>query len=97
MRIDETYKLQCFRIDLPGVYKYDGPFDTFVDSTGIPELYRERLPKSKNSLFLGANVSLNRCIEIFQHVSKNVRGYHYLSLVANHWKVIANTGIRNVS
>ncbi|RXG50793.1 Xanthine dehydrogenase 1 [Armadillidium vulgare] len=77
-----------------GVYKNDGPYNTFVNTTGVTVLYDVTL---QPSLVIGANVSLARCIEIFQEAAKNNKGYRHLTEIAKHWGVVANVGVRNVS
>ncbi|KAB7507046.1 Indole-3-acetaldehyde oxidase [Armadillidium nasatum] len=75
------------------VYKNDGPYSTFVNTTGVTVLYDVTL---QPSLVIGANVSLARCIELFQEAAKNNKGYRHLTEIAKHWGVVANVGVRNM-
>lgn len=47
-------------------------------------------------LEMGANVSLTRAIEIFEHMAASDPDFHHLKALADHWKVVANVGVRNV-
>ncbi|KAG7171465.1 Indole-3-acetaldehyde oxidase-like [Homarus americanus] len=44
---------------------------------------------------MGANVSLSRAIEVFEHVAATYPGYQYLRVLQSHWKMVANVSVRN--
>lgn len=54
--------------------------------------------KSRDQLVMGANVTLNSAIEIFRKVStEDQKNFGYLSELADHLELVANTPVRNVS
>nr|BAS67018.1 aldehyde oxidase [Penaeus japonicus]BBC28100.1 aldehyde oxidase [Penaeus japonicus] len=75
-----------------GVFKNDGPYTAYISTSGIRELYSTRVG---SPLEMGANVSLNRAIEIFEHMAASDQSYHHLQSLADHWKVVANVAVRN--
>ncbi|XP_070000799.1 uncharacterized protein [Penaeus vannamei] len=75
-----------------GVFKNDGPYAAYVSTSGIRELYSTRVG---SPLEMGANVSLTRAIEIFEHMAASDPDFHHLKALADHWKVVANVGVRN--
>ncbi|KAK7027383.1 hypothetical protein SK128_013597 [Halocaridina rubra] len=76
-----------------GIYKNDGPFNKYISTCGVKELYSVRL---ESPLYVGANVSLTRCISIFEHLSENIPGYKYLEVIKKHWVNVANASVRNI-
>ena len=76
------------------MFKNDGPYSTYISTDGIEELYNTSVGVP---LELGANVSLARAMELFQHMAKTQPRYSYLEVLANHWQVVANVAVRNVS
>lgn len=62
---------------------------------GVQELYR--VQEEEESITLGANVSLRRAIELFRYAATSISGFHHLQNVADHWSVVANETVRNVS
>lgn len=75
-----------------GVYKNDGPFNVFIDIKNISSLYQ--VSHNNNELTLGAALSINNLIELFETFSK-VEGFEYLSNIAKHFSKIANVAVRN--
>ena len=79
---------------IAGVYKNDGPYNIYLNSSGVKELYQVT---TGQSLVLGANVSLTRAIAAFKSMAKSNSGFSHLEELAKHWSGIANIGVRNVS
>lgn len=75
-----------------GVFKNDGPYTAYIATSGVKELYTVN---NQSPLELGANVSLTRAIEVFQHLATSDPGYLYLKTLADHWQVVANVSVRN--
>ncbi|RXG55648.1 Indole-3-acetaldehyde oxidase [Armadillidium vulgare] len=76
-----------------GVYKSEAPPDVYVDISSVAELFSVAIGKP---LTIGANVSIERCIDLFREVALNYEGYEYLNEIADHWAHIANLAIRKV-
>lgn len=76
------------------MFKNDGPYSVYISTDGVEELYTTSLGVP---LQLGANVSLARAMEVFRHMAKAHHGFHYLEILADHWQVVANVAVRNVS
>lgn len=76
-----------------GVYKNDGPFDVYISTSNVPELYT--VEENTGEITLGANVSLKRAIEVFEEAAGNP-GFQHLKELAKHWGVVANVAVRNV-
>lgn len=87
----ESYKLVSGNTGT-GVYKNDGPFNTFIYIKNIPELYQ--INRSGVRLEFGALLSLKSVIELFNEYSVQ-SGFEYLSTIAAHLKKIANVSVRN--
>ena len=83
------------RFSITGVYKDDGPYNIYMNSSGVKDLYMVIM--SQTSLVLGANVSLTRSITAFKSTAKKHPGFSHLDELAKHWSVVANVGVRNVS
>ncbi|KAG1672397.1 Xanthine dehydrogenase [Nymphon striatum] len=47
-----------------GVFKYDGPYEHFIDVKVIPELYE--ITSTDDKIVLGANITLTQMIEVFK-------------------------------
>ncbi|XP_063609254.1 uncharacterized protein LOC134783340 [Penaeus indicus] len=75
-----------------GVYKEDGPYTTYISTNAVKALYNVTIGEP---LILGANVSLSRAIEVFQHVANAYPNYRYLDTLVRHWKYVANVSVRN--
>ncbi|XP_042871768.1 indole-3-acetaldehyde oxidase-like [Penaeus japonicus] len=76
-----------------GVYKNDGPFDSYIDTSQVPEFHI--VQESAMEITLGASVSLKRAIEVFEQAAHNP-GFQHLQEVAKHWSNVANVAVRNV-
>lgn len=76
------------------MYKNDGPFDVYISTSNVPELYT--VEENTGEITLGANVSLKRAIEVFEEAAGNP-GFQHLKELAKHWGVVANVAVRNVS
>ncbi|CAL4121735.1 unnamed protein product, partial [Meganyctiphanes norvegica] len=76
----------------------DVPYGAYINISQVNELNQIQEPNSTSqNLVLGAAVTIARAIQIFERVSSNIPGYGYLQVLANHWKNVANTGVRNMA
>ncbi|XP_068204376.1 uncharacterized protein [Palaemon carinicauda] len=75
-----------------GVFKNDGPYQAYISTHGVPELYEVSFG---TPLSLGANVSLTRCMEAFKDKALTDPGYAHLGEIAKHWQYVANVSVRN--
>lgn len=79
-----------------GVYRSENQGDVHIDINGVTELHEYK--KSRDQLVMGANVTLNSAIEIFRKVStEDQKNFGYLSELADHLELVANTPVRNVA
>ncbi|CAL4088500.1 unnamed protein product [Meganyctiphanes norvegica] len=76
-----------------GVYKSDFPYSAYISIASVIELYNVQ---ADSSLSLGACLTLRRCIEAFEHMADNTPGFQHLAVLAEHWKKVANTSVRNM-
>ncbi|CAG5133766.1 unnamed protein product, partial [Candidula unifasciata] len=78
-----------------GVFQEFGPwnFDTLIDIRGVQELYAISL---SSTIVLGANLSLNNLIDVFQSKITDPK-VPYASAFVQHLKNTAQKGIRNMS
>ncbi|XP_076041684.1 uncharacterized protein LOC143025623 [Oratosquilla oratoria] len=76
-----------------GVYKHDGPYDLYINTSCVKDLYT--VSATSAPLVLGANVSLSRAIEVFDMAAEALEGFAYTKALAKHWRVVANVGVRN--
>nr|XP_039264202.1 indole-3-acetaldehyde oxidase-like [Styela clava] len=74
-----------------GIFKFEKPYDVYIDTKLVPELYE--IKNDETSLTLGANVSLNNLISIFEQNSSHSVTFN---VMAKHIKKIANVPVRNV-
>jgi xanthine dehydrogenase/oxidase len=77
-----------------GVYKNDGPYDVYIYVKNVPDLFA--IKKTDSVLTLGAELSLNKLIEVFDVFCQSV-GFEYLSEISAHLRKIANVSVRNVA
>lgn len=76
------------------MFKNDGPYSVYISTDGVKELSATALDEP---LKLGANVNLTRAMEVFKHMAMARAGFQYLQVLADHWQVVANVAVRNVS
>lgn len=67
----------------------------YIDTSGVTELYT--VSEREASLTLGAGINLTRAIQVFKRLAQTISGYHHLDNLAEHWSVVANVAVRNVS
>ena len=79
---------------LTGVFKDDGPYSVYISTDGVKELYATTLAEP---LKLGANVNLARAMDVFKYMAQAHPGFQHLQVLADHWQVVANVAVRNVS
>lgn len=77
-----------------GVYRRSEKIKHFIDMNAIGDLKKHDLTNDK--LILGANLSLSEAMDIFKDASKKT-GFEYCEQLWNHFDLIANVPVRNVS
>eukprot|EP00095_Tigriopus_kingsejongensis_P005797 maker-scaffold88_size394946-snap-gene-2.26 protein:Tk05797 transcript:maker-scaffold88_size394946-snap-gene-2.26-mRNA-1 annotation:"hypothetical protein DAPPUDRAFT_313254" len=87
---NEAYRLVAGNTGT-GIYD-DGPYGTYVDITGIPELSTI----TTNPFNVGGGVALTEMIVALKSQANNSPGYAYAKQVAQHLMKVANTNVRNV-
>ncbi|XP_059485730.1 xanthine dehydrogenase-like [Neocloeon triangulifer] len=76
-----------------GVYRhYNRQFDARIDVKDVPDL---RTINTSGGFTVGANVTLTEAIAAFKTQAATT-GYSYLTELANHLDVVANTSVRNI-
>ncbi|XP_048248710.1 indole-3-acetaldehyde oxidase-like isoform X1 [Haliotis rufescens] len=75
-----------------GIYKHDGPFDTYVDLQNIQEFYKTETQRS--SVTIGSNVTLSALIKTLADMASGP-GYSYFTAVAAHLRKVGNVLVRN--
>ncbi|CAG7720323.1 unnamed protein product [Allacma fusca] len=75
-----------------GVFKFDGPYDAYVEVNNIPDL--SVLSVNKSEAVLGAAVTLTKAIDFLENLG-NTEGYKYAGGVGHHIRRVANTPVRN--
>ncbi|XP_059083877.1 uncharacterized protein LOC131881124 isoform X2 [Tigriopus californicus] len=87
---DETYRLVAGNTGT-GIYN-DGPYSTFVDITGIPEL----VAVTMDSFNVGGSVALTDFIDVLKTQFGRSKSFNYTLQIAKHLEKVANTNVRNV-
>ena len=87
------YKLFISSFIFLGIFKNCGPYNIYIDTTAVKEFYQI---VTKDNLVLGANISLNKAIEVLSSQSTK-SGFKHLDALVKHWALVANVGVRNVS
>ncbi|CAL8082189.1 unnamed protein product [Orchesella dallaii] len=77
-----------------GVFKYDGPYQVYIDINNIPELKQSKVDASEVSI--GANVTISMAIDLLQKASE-LDGYSYTADMVKHIKRVANLPVRNAA
>lgn len=73
---------------------YSGSYTEYIYTGDVPEMSAVQL--STEALAFGANVSITRLMEQFASASASLAGFSYVSQLAETWKYLANTSVRNV-
>lgn len=76
-----------------GVYRRPENIKIFIDVNNVKELHDSHVGES---LTIGANNTLANTIKIFKSV-QSIQGFEYCSKLADHFELIANIPVRNVS
>lgn len=76
-----------------GVYRRDDDIKNYISLKNIEDLYEHKIDEK---LVIGANLSITETIDIFDKVS-HMEGFLYCKILVEHFKLIANLPIRNVS
>ena len=76
------------------MYKYDGPYDAYVEVNSVPDL--QVLSVNKSEAVIGGATTLSRAITFFQELSET-EGFAYAAGMSKHILRVANTPVRNVS
>ena len=77
-----------------GVYKTDGPFDSYISVLKVPELHA--VTKTADTASFGGAVTLTRLVEELRSLSASA-GFRHCQQVAAHLLVVANTPVRNMA
>nr|CAI5857536.1 unnamed protein product [Callosobruchus analis] len=77
-----------------GVYYVKNPPQLYIDITSVKEL--TTFYADSSSLILGANVTLNKTIEIFNNAANEYQGFQYLKDMAQHIEMVATVPVRNI-
>ena len=77
-----------------GVYKNEGPYQSFINIRNIPDLYQ--ITKTPSSITIGSQTSLTKLVKIFDTFS-NSSGFEYLSEISSYLNRIGNVSVRNVA
>ncbi|ODN05821.1 Indole-3-acetaldehyde oxidase [Orchesella cincta] len=75
-----------------GIYKNEGPFQTFIDINGIPEL--KKTVVDDNGITIGGGATLTEVINLLQDASKTA-GLEYGKKIVSHLERVANVSVRN--
>lgn len=73
---------------------YGGSYTEYIYTGDIPEM--SVVQPSTEALVFGANVSITRLMEQFASASASLAGFSYVSQLAETWKYLANTSVRNL-
>lgn len=76
-----------------GVYRRPENINIFIDINNIPELHAFDVG---DVLTIGGNVTLANTIRIFRDV-QSTDGFEYCKRLADHFELVANVPVRNVS
>ncbi|XP_043217578.1 indole-3-acetaldehyde oxidase-like isoform X1 [Amphibalanus amphitrite] len=76
-----------------GVYKHDGPFDSYISTLKVPELHA--VSKTAEAATFGGAVTLSRLIEELQLLAPTA-GFAHCRQMASHLLLVANTPVRNM-
>ncbi|CAG7720322.1 unnamed protein product [Allacma fusca] len=75
-----------------GVFKFDGPYDAYVEVNNVPDL--SVLSVNKSEAVLGGAVTLTKAIDFLENLG-NTEGFKYAGGMGHHLRRVANTPIRN--
>lgn len=78
-----------------GVHPFLPKPQVYFDITDVTELATHQL--QNDTLSLGASTTLTNAIKLFYETGKNNKKFSYLTKMADHISLIANTPVRNVS
>ena len=90
--ISHDYTINAYL--LPALYG-GGSYTEYIYTGNVPELSAVNL--ETDGLVFGANVSITRLMEELFDASQTLSGFGYVSNVAETWKYLGNTSVRNVS
>lgn len=77
-----------------GVFRRPFDIEVYIDINSIPELHRIEIG---TDICLGGNVSLTEAMRVFSKVAKEKSEFRYLQEIFDHWDLVANVPVRNVS
>lgn len=77
-----------------GVYRRDANIEIFIDINYVSELKKFSIG---NDIKIGANMSLNHLMDLFNDISEKIHGYEYTKYLAKHIDLIAALPIRNTA
>jgi len=76
------------------VYKYDGPYQAYIDITAVPQLKIIKL--EARGVVLGGSMTLAVAIEQLGKAA-SIDGFEYAEQMSTHIQRVANVPVRNVS
>jgi xanthine dehydrogenase/oxidase len=77
-----------------GVYKNEGPFQSYINIRNIPDLYK--LTKTPSTITIGSQFTLSKLIKIFDNFAQT-SGFEYLNEISAYLNRIGNVSVRNVA
>ncbi len=78
------------------MFPNDGPYDQYIDVTGITELHS--VVMDGTNLLIGGNVTLTQVMATMESAAaSDASAYGYCARFAEHFKKVANTNVRNVA
>ncbi|ODN05815.1 Aldehyde oxidase 4 [Orchesella cincta] len=77
-----------------GIFKNQGPYKTFIDINGIPELKKTSV--DKNGIVLGGGTTLTETINLLRESAK-LPGFEYGKRASTHLERVANVSVRNIT
>jgi xanthine dehydrogenase/oxidase len=90
---NENYRIIASNTSV-GVYKNEGPFQSYINIRNIPDLYQ--ISKTPSSITIGSQITLAKLVKIFDTFA-NTSGFEYLSELSSHLNKIGNVSVRNVA
>ncbi|KAL8561663.1 hypothetical protein ACOMHN_001395 [Nucella lapillus] len=78
-----------------GIFKYEGPFDVYIDLREVKDLYK--IEESTSSVKIGANTSLTGLLKSLKELQNKQPGFHYFGALVKHLKLVGNVLMRNAA
>lgn len=81
-------------INFLGVYRRDSDIKVYIDVNNLAELHDIQINKN---VVVGANTTIAEAIKLFNKISSERYEFGYLKEIADHYELVANIPVRNVS